>query len=583
MATAVAAPLSFRRAYLAQCRADQLEPHPDVAARIHIENALASPSHVPTPDWVSEDNSVEDALAGNPVLLLQQRFSTTVRYDTRPRPFVSIHGCGGGGSCSGGTEWSPIFKALQLAPSELNSLSLHSLALDDAQVVDLAKLLQSTAIVTLRLDYNPLEMNPAAFAELVRYPSQLQRVTLRGNALSVTSVGAVGDALRFNVAIRELSLAYNPAIGDAGVDALMAGLRDNRSLTGLSLVDCGLSGAAVGSITRGTAASYALDGREAKLRSDAEELVLAEIRAAVPRVDTGNTHNSGRATVSNRATMGSGKSTAASGAPSSSAALRKGSSSNNNDALAAQAAAIAEAEAAEQRVKLPPLRVIRCGQVSLDEAAHLLPPAPGPRLTAGKQKSSGSAASKGGAGAAAGAVRTTTAGEAVPSSGGAISSKKAGAQAQQQQQPLSRLPPIASWGNGTTSSAGPILPATASGDTRAANSSAPELDDAADSVITPNSSCASRPASSFPLGGGISDSASSARVCTGEEAAGVPVEATYSDPIALLEGPGATQLVFLDLSSNARILPADVECLMSRGRPGDRKGGCPADVGPNST
>ena len=594
---------SFLPSYLAHCRAAGVAPHPDILPRMVLGDPLAAPTAVPPPSWapatgVSEPVSLDDAHH------LRETLAEEPIYDCTSRNAISVNG-----PCDVG----PLFAALRGAPTDLCSLSLRGACLTAPQIRELAALLPGVpSLVELKLDWNDGEgNNEAEFAGAIatlleRRPSRLKRLSLRGNALGALAATALGAALRFNTTLHELSLAYNRGLGEApgAIAGLMAGVRDNRALTALSLADCGLTDAALTTIAAGVEATYAMTRAEARERAAAEVgeeaavaaaaaftaaaaaavMQAAALAAAAAQPPTRAPSAPSKTATTLKAPAGAnaaGKGATAATATTTtttqtpraapaSAAARDRSSTGVNGKVAAAVVPTVDTKVEPSPALLYPLRVLRCGPVAYAAAAAMAAAAmaAAARAAAAAAPLSAKQQRQQSTVAAAEAVskesstpsRSST---ARVGSGGASSVVSggggSGGSGSSSGGSSTRLPPIASAGRmrvlATTSTAPQVLPSGTDSSSTTASSG--------------GSSSSSRGSTAGRRGKG------EAPAVAAEAPAGVapttpsevPVCATFDDPEAVLEGRGATQLLALDLACNPRLSMVALDALRRRGEP----------------
>jgi hypothetical protein len=184
------------------------------------------------------------------------------------------------------------FVAALKASSHTTKVSLHNAALTVDQLHELAKVLAHTQITELCIESNSIPdalipqpdaaappiaeaagalsgattaragkagaavSEPPAAVEAAPRPPRfwhvwslflrrglpLRKLVLRGNSLSAHDARWMAEALCLNSSCAELVISDNP-LGDEGIGALSAGLRENRSLRVLSIANTGMSAA----------------------------------------------------------------------------------------------------------------------------------------------------------------------------------------------------------------------------------------------------------------------------------------------------------------------------------------------------
>lgn len=269
----------WRNDYLAGCRMMGIRPHPCL---LPLEPSLVGTAHISAitaPSWKETKHAEEEEeeTAGK----VADRTEEHRHFD-----FSAHEGIRVAGWQLGQADILAMCFALKHS-LHTTTVELHNAGLTTQQIVQLAKLLPSTTVRSVSVDFNPLEspwlivespgaptlvsarpssakgaptvttapaVQPGAdasgeasgvsrthaFAILLRRTTGLVKVTLRGNNLTVSDAVPMADALRYNGTLQELNLGNNK-LGDAGVAALMRGVRDNRTLLMLSLANNGLT------------------------------------------------------------------------------------------------------------------------------------------------------------------------------------------------------------------------------------------------------------------------------------------------------------------------------------------------------
>ena len=106
------------------------------------------------------------------------------------------------------------------------------------------------SIRTLTLDGNKIHVTALCDTLTKNANNIIARLSLWRCSLESDSAGPLGDIVRMNTSITDLVLAGN-MIGEAGAEAIGAGLKCNRSLTKLDLWGCGIGSEGCGKLIQG--------------------------------------------------------------------------------------------------------------------------------------------------------------------------------------------------------------------------------------------------------------------------------------------------------------------------------------------
>jgi hypothetical protein len=250
-----------------------IRPHPSLLPLEPIigRSANSNSSVIKTPAWLESKESEESqSVDAAPTPAEKRFFDFSVKDEIR---LVGVQ--------LGAADLTALLLALKHS-THTTSLVFSNVNLSAAQIFALSKGMVGTTVRSLQIDFNPLvdpfvsvevasptaastaaketkppaavpsPTSPAAkessprrdepevptkhhvFAHLMRRGSNLQRLILRGNALTESDALFMADALKLNISLTDLIVSNN-LFGDIGVQHLAHGIRDNRSLRSISI------------------------------------------------------------------------------------------------------------------------------------------------------------------------------------------------------------------------------------------------------------------------------------------------------------------------------------------------------------